>query len=106
MRSAQRDQGGLTTFSSPLIDGTQPGGSFVANGVSCSWTRSGTGTYTISFDTRLRTVGGVASTQSVAYIATVSGVNPGTASVATFNNTFAAANGFFFVTITALDKRT
>lgn len=104
MRTQQRDQGGLTTFSGPIADAAAGAG--VAGGVSFTFTRTGTGVYAIKFDVRLMPTS-VATNPTVTALAAQAGAQlPGSITVWLYTSTFAATNGNFTFSVTALDKRT
>jgi hypothetical protein len=104
MRTAQRDQGGLTTFAFSVTDAAS--GSGVAQGVAWSFVRSATGVYNFNIDTRLTMLSYVVTTSNVAYIAIAAGTGAaGTFQVQTYSAPGTAANGSFRVAVTVLDKR-
>jgi hypothetical protein len=98
MRTAQRDQSGLVTFTGAFASG--PSGSGVAYpGVPYTFTRTGTGAYTIRFDAALQPLTVVCTTNS-GQIA-LAAVGPGLLQVGTYNTTGAAFDGSVHFTITA-----
>jgi hypothetical protein len=104
MRTAQRDQTGMTTFGSTFTDAAA-GSGVASNGILYTYVRAATGAYTFRFDTGLTPVsmtasGNLASVQAAAF----SALGPGTFTVHTLTAN-AAANGNGSWLCTARDKR-
>jgi hypothetical protein len=106
MRTAQRDQGGTTTFGAVVSDA--PSGSGVAQPGSVPFTfiRTGPGVYTYKLDPRINVLDATASAVG-ASLATVPDWGSGRLQINTYLPTTGAANSTAHHWIaTAMDKRT
>jgi len=104
MRTTQRDQDGLTTFSASVADAAS-GSGLATGGIPYTFTRTGTGTYLFNFDARLIATVGVASTAGTSFIAMVNAVGAGALTITTWSGAGTNANAPFRFTVTAIDKR-
>jgi hypothetical protein len=105
MRTTQRDQGGTTTFAASVIDAASGSGVAQPGAVPFTFTRTGAGSYTVNFDTRLTPVAPVVVPADKA-VSRCSGGAPGTFNVFVESPPGTFVNGSWRFSCTALDKRT
>lgn len=107
MRTTQRDQGGMTTFSASIVDAASGSGIAQPGGIPFRWVQSVTGQYNYNFDLRLTPVAMTVSQALGNLNAGTTNLGPGQFQVATtLANTGAAYSGAHRWTCTAIDKRT
>jgi hypothetical protein len=104
MRSQQRDNVGLTTFSGYAAD--VAAGSGISGDVSYTYTRTGTGLYVFNFNLGLVPQGVIATPGASSRQCGVDSLGPGTFRVGASDATGVATNHPFNFTCTAIDKRT
>jgi hypothetical protein len=97
MRSTQRDQTGYVVFAGFVGGG--PSGSGIAENVPFTFTRTGTGDYTLNFDAALAPVVSLA-TSSGGQAAIIS-ASAGALRVQTFNTTGVITSSSFWFSVTA-----
>jgi hypothetical protein len=102
MKTAQR----ALTLATLIVDAPSGGGVFLPDGVPYTFTRTGTGAYTVKFDPRIVAVAALATVTFGTAFA-VAALSSGGVSVQGYlSNTAAPANVNFYLQLTAIDKRT
>jgi len=97
----------MATFGGVIADAAAGFGVAQPGAVPFTFTRTSAGIYQVNFDTRLRAVSGVATTDTVTRAAAMYGFGAGSFTITRFTtNAGAPENGGSSFTCTAIDKRT